>query len=53
MRKLLHELDPVRLYKNSRAYMQGYSNWYFFTHLPRAFTRYYWFVFSDLMRGRP
>lgn len=32
---------PVRFYKESRRYMQGYSNWHFFKRLPRAFIIFY------------
>lgn len=42
------DLDPIRLYRISRVYMQGYSNWYFFTHLPKAAWRYY----SLALRGK-
>jgi hypothetical protein len=42
--------NPVRFYRESRAFTKGYSNWWFFTHLPRAFFNFYYSSLMDTIR---
>ncbi len=38
---------PIRFYRESRSYMQGYSDWHFFKRLPRALCIFYYLAFRD------
>lgn len=44
--------SPIRFYRESRSYMQGYSAWHFYTRLPRAFVHFYVLALKDAFKYR-
>ena len=42
--------SPLRFYRESRAYMQGYPQRYFWLHFPKAFLVFYALCLSDAVR---
>lgn len=37
--------NPLRFYKESRKFTEGWSTWKFWTRLPKAFVIYYYLAF--------
>lgn len=43
-------LDPIWFYTSSMDFMQGYSKWYIWTHMPMAYFRVVIFTVRDIIR---
>jgi len=41
---------PVRFYRESRRFTQGWSRWKFYRHLPKAFLIFYGMALSDFIK---
>ena len=39
------------MFRESRAFMKGYPEWYFWTRFPRAVVRFYGYWLRDAVRG--
>lgn len=44
-------ISPLRFYRVSRQYTEGYTEWHFWRMFPKAFVRFYWYSVGDFFRA--